>query len=94
MKSLSVYMVQKVWPRLKFLEIRYVDQRSRSRSLGQKFWHDWKGLIIRNVHMKYESSTSHGSKVMAKVKIFRNVGQRSWSKSQCHQLRCHLKGSY
>ena len=46
----------------------YVGQRSRS--LGQNFWLDWKGLITRKVHVKYESSTSNGSKVMAKVKVF------------------------
>ena len=29
-----------------------VGQISRSRSLGQKFWYRWKGLVTRNVHMK------------------------------------------
>ena len=38
----------------------------------------------RVVHMKYESSTSNGSKVMTKVKVFRNVGQRSQVRSQGH----------
>ena len=37
-----------------------VCQTSRSRSLGHKFWYPWKGLITRNVHMKYESPTSSG----------------------------------
>ena len=37
-----------------------VGQTSRSRSLGQKFWHLWKGLVTRNVHMKYERPTSSG----------------------------------
>ena len=32
--------------------------------------------------MKYESSTSNGSEVVAKVEVFRNVGQRSRSRSQ------------
>ena len=59
---------------------------SRPRSLDQNFLHDWKVLIIRNVHMKYESSTPNGSKDMAKVrpKVIRNVGQRSQSSSQGH----------
>ena len=35
-----------------------VGQTSRSRSLGQNFWYPWKGLVTRNVHMKYESPTS------------------------------------
>ena len=73
--------------------LRYAGQRSWSwsRSLGQKFWHDGKGLITRNKHVKYESSTFHGSKVMAKVKVFRNVGQRSRSRSQGHRP-CHFEG--
>ena len=29
-----------------------------------------KGLVIRNTHMKYESYTLSGLKVMAKVKVF------------------------
>ena len=29
-----------------------------------------KGLVIRNTHMKYESSIFIGLKVMAKVKVF------------------------
>ena len=29
-----------------------------------------KGLITRNTHVQYESSTSYGKKVMAKVKVF------------------------
>ena len=52
----------------------YVGQGSRSRSLGENFWHYRKGLITRIVHVKYESSTFKGSKVMTKVKVFRNVG--------------------
>ena len=33
----------------------------------QKFSHEIKGIITRNAHVKYESSTSNGSKVMAMV---------------------------
>ena len=50
---------------------RYVGQRSRSRSLGQNFLLDQKGLITRKVHVKYKSSTSNGFKVMAKVSFFK-----------------------
>ena len=52
------------------------------------------GLITGNVHMKYESSTSNGSKAMTKVKVFRNVGQRSWPRSQGHRPWFCLKGFY
>ena len=45
---------------------------SRSRSQGQKFWYQWKGLVTRNVHMKYESPTSSGFEAMAKVKVFKS----------------------
>ena len=76
--------IQKLWPRLKFWI--YIGQMSRPRSLGQNFLHDWKVLIIRNVLMKYESSTPNGSKDMTKVrpKVIRNVGQRSRTSSQGH----------
>ena len=59
--------------------LRYVGQRSLWRSLGQNYWHDWEHLITRNLHEKHERSTCNGSKVMAKVKVLRNVGQRSQS---------------
>ena len=49
---------KELWPRLKFFS--KVGQTSRSRSLGQKFWYPWKGLVTRNVHMKYGSPTSSG----------------------------------
>ena len=42
---------------------------------GQNFLHQWNDLITSNVHVKYESFTSDGSKVMTKVEVFRNVGQ-------------------
>ena len=47
-----------------------VGQTSRSRPQGQKLWYKVKGLIIRNTHMKYESSIFNSWKVMAKVKVF------------------------
>ena len=49
----------------------YVGQRLRSRSPGKKNWYGWKGLLTRNVHVKYDSPTSYESKVMVKVKVFR-----------------------
>ena len=42
---------------------RYMGRRSQSRSQGQKFWYEPKGLITRNVHVKYESPTSNSSKL-------------------------------
>ena len=45
-------------------------QTSRSRSLGQKLGYPWKGLVTRNVHIKYISSTSPGKEAMTKVKVF------------------------
>ena len=58
-----------------------VGHTSRSRSLGQKFWYTWKGLVTRNVHMKYKSPTSSGKEAMAKVKVFLKLGQTSRSRS-------------
>ena len=37
-------------------------------------------VLTKNVHVQYESTSSNGSKVMAKVKLFRYVGQRSRSR--------------
>ena len=47
-----------------------IKSKSRSRSLCQKFWYQLKGLVTRNVHMKYESSSSSGKEAMAKFKVF------------------------
>ena len=71
---------------------RNVGQRSPSRSLGQKFWHQLKGVTIRNAYVKYENPSCHGSKFMAKVKVFRNVGQRSQSRSLGQKFWYQLKG--
>ena len=54
-------------------------------------WHDQKGLVTRNVHVKYESFTSNSSKEITKVKFKRNVGHRSRSRSRGRPW-CHLKG--
>ena len=61
--------VQKLWHMLDF-------QICRSKVTGSKIWYEWKALIIRNAHVKYESPTSYGSKVMGKVKVFVTDGQR------------------
>ena len=41
-----------------------------SRSQGQILWYHVKGLATRNTHVQYESPTTSGLKVMAKVKVF------------------------
>ena len=66
LKALA-FLVWKLWPRIKFWK---VGQTSRSRSLGQKLWHDVKGLVTMNAHMQYESPSSSALKVMAKVEVF------------------------
>ena len=38
--------------------------------IRQKLWFGVKGLFTRNTHVKYESTISHGSYVMTKVKVF------------------------
>ena len=69
---------------------------------GQSF-HKWMSMVTVKVtrskvlawsEMKYENSTSHRSKVLAKVIFFRNVGQRSRLRSQGHRPVCHLEGIY
>ena len=49
---------------------RYVCIWSRSRSEGQKFWYERKGLVTRNIHVEYENPSFHDSIVMVKVKAF------------------------
>ena len=46
------------------------------------------------MHNKYEVSISYRLKVKANVKVFRLVGQRSWSRSLlvCHEYWYHWKG--
>ena len=53
-----------------------VGQTLRSRSLGQKFWHPWKGLFIRNVHRNFESPNSSGKEAMAQVYVFNQSCQK------------------
>ena len=81
MKSLTL-TVQKLWPckvkSFKIYRSKFTVKVTRSKRLVQLC-----SLITTNAHMKYESSTSNGSKVMAKVKVFRYVGQMS--RSQGHR---------
>ena len=37
--------------------------------LLQEKWYPRKGLIIRNTHVKYQSSSTHCSNVISKVKV-------------------------
>ena len=37
---------------------------------GSRSWYQMKGRARRNTHVKYESSTTHRSKVITKVKVF------------------------
>ena len=42
------------------------------RSRFQNLWLQYKGLVTRNMHMKYKSPITHHSKHMAKVKILKS----------------------
>ena len=64
MKALSL-TTQKLWPMLKFWK-----SRSKVKVMRSKFWYQWKGLVTRNTHVKYESPLTYHSKVMANVKVF------------------------
>ena len=44
----------------------------------QFHWCHLKGFHMLTMQAKYESPTSYGLKVMAKVNVFSHVGQRSW----------------
>jgi hypothetical protein len=64
------------------MQLSFKTENTKS-SVGQhwaKVMYQMKGLARRNTHVKYESSTTHRSKVITKVKVFeKNVklqGQR------------------
>ena len=42
-----------------------------SRSKGQKVKYQQNGFIERNTHVKYQSSSTHYSKVISKVKVIK-----------------------
>ena len=54
-----------------------------SSNIYLKIMKPWKGLITRNTHVKYQSSSTHCSKVMNKVSVFKKMGQIPRSMSQC-----------
>ena len=59
--------VQTLLARFKFSKM---GQTPRSRSQGKKKqWYPQKGLITRNTQVKYQSSSTHCSKVISKVKV-------------------------
>ena len=45
-----------------------------------------KNIVTKNTSVKYESAISNGSKVMGNGNIFRNVGQRSPSRSHSQKF--------
>ena len=59
----------------KFLHCSKV-KTPRSLSQGQK------GLITRNIHVKYESTSTHSSNVISKVKVFKKWVKLPRSRSQ------------
>ena len=69
MKALSL-LVRKLWPRLNFFKSTNVGPTSKSRSRGKTLRYHVEGLVTSNTHVQYESPTSSGLKVMAKVKVF------------------------
>ena len=52
------------------LKVFKVGQTTRSRSQGQKSRSQMKGVITRNLHVKYESLTTYSSRDIAKGKDF------------------------
>ena len=49
-------------------------------------------VLSQGTHAKYESPMSNGKKVMGRVRVFLNVGQRSRSRSRDQNLRYCRKG--
>jgi hypothetical protein len=47
-----------------------------------KLWYQYKGLIIRNTHMKYESPVTFHSKDMTNVKVL-----EKWVKTQGQEVK-------
>jgi hypothetical protein len=47
-------------------------QSSRSRSQGQKYWYQKKGLLIMHLYLKYQGFSAYGSKVIVQVIVFQN----------------------
>ena len=51
-----------------------------------------KGLVTKNTYVNYESPSSSGLKIMAKVKVFRKVDQTSRSRLLGQKLWYDVKG--
>ena len=60
-----------------------------SRSQGQKLWYPRKGLITGNTHVKYQSSSTHLSKVKAMLKF-----SKKWVKLQGQGHRVKNNGTH
>jgi hypothetical protein len=57
-------------------------QNQNSRSRCQNLWYQYKSLVTRNMHMKYENPITYHSKDMANVKVF-----EKWVKFQGHNVK-------
>ena len=49
--------------------IAFSGMKVKGHGEGQTIWCEQKGLITRSVHVKYESATSNGWKVIAYIKF-------------------------
>ena len=56
------------------------------------YGYEWKCLITKTAHVKYESTISIGSDIIAKVKVHRHVGQRLLPRSLGQIIWHELKG--
>ena len=64
----------------------------RNDSFWKGMYIEWKGLITSTVHVKYESPSSNSSKIMAKVKVFRYVGQGHYVKTLSMNVKASSQG--
>ena len=63
-------------------------QTPRSRSQGKNYWFPLKGFITRNTHVKYQCSSTHCSRVISNVKVF-----KKWVKLQGQGHRVKNNGT-
>jgi hypothetical protein len=52
------------------IKVKVFKIKVKGHGQGHKFWHQWKGFVTSNTHVKYESPSYYGSKVMTEVKVF------------------------
>ena len=73
MKTLALN-VEKLLERFKFLKSR---PHSKIKVTGYKSWFSTKNnrKISKNIHVKYQSSGNHSSKVLSKLKVFKKLVQ-------------------